>query len=85
MESKLGKMIISHIFFFTNSIEAPKLQRPTEIFVPPMEKNLLLKEQPKNGLRATSKAILTSVTLRARGGHVVHLVGLSIMNFFRGT
>jgi hypothetical protein len=36
--------------------------------VPSTEKNLLLKEQPKNGLRASSNAILTLVTLRARGG-----------------
>jgi hypothetical protein len=39
-----------------------------------MEKTRLLKEQPKNGLRASSKAIVTWVTLRAQGGHV-HLVG----------
>jgi hypothetical protein len=38
---------------------APKLQRPPEIFVPSMEKTLFLKEQPRNGLRASSKAILT--------------------------
>jgi hypothetical protein len=68
-------MNISDTFFFTSSIEALKLQRPPETFVPSAEKTLLLKEQPKNGFRASSKAILTSVTLRARGGHVVHLVG----------
>jgi hypothetical protein len=42
----------------------------------------LLKEQPKNGLHASSKAILTRVTLRAWGGHVVHLVGYGgIINY----
>jgi hypothetical protein len=68
-------MNISDTFFFTSSINAPKLQRPPETFVPSTEKTLLLKEQAKNSLRASSKAILTSATLRARGGHVVHLVG----------
>jgi hypothetical protein len=68
-------MNISDTFYFTSSIEAPKLQRPSETFVLSTEKTLLLKEQPENGLRASSKAILTPVTLRARGGHVVHLVG----------
>jgi hypothetical protein len=37
---------------------APKLQRPPETFVPSTEKTLLLKEQPKNCLRALRKAIL---------------------------
>jgi hypothetical protein len=45
--------------FFTSSIEAPKLQRPPETFVLSMEKTLLLKEQAKNGLCASSKAIST--------------------------
>jgi hypothetical protein len=46
--------------FFTSSIEAPKVRRPSETFAPSTEKTLLLlKEQPKNGLRASSKAILT--------------------------
>jgi hypothetical protein len=36
---KLRKMNISDTFFFTSSIEAPKLQRPLETFVPSMEKN----------------------------------------------
>jgi hypothetical protein len=54
------KMNISDTFFFTSSIEAPRLHRPPETFVPSMEKKtLLLKEQPKNGLHASSKAILT--------------------------
>jgi hypothetical protein len=44
--------------FFTGSIQAPKQQRPPETFVLSMEKNLLLKEQPKNGLRVSTKAIL---------------------------
>jgi hypothetical protein len=52
-------MDISDTFFFTSSIEAPKLQRPPETFVPSTKKTLLLKEQPENGLRASSKAILT--------------------------
>jgi hypothetical protein len=52
-------MNISDTFFFTSSIEAPKLQRPPETFVTSTEKILLLKEQPKNGSRASSKAILT--------------------------
>jgi hypothetical protein len=60
--------------FFTSSIEAAKLQRPPGTFVPSTKKSLLLKEQPNKGLRASRKAILTRVTLRARGGHVVHLV-----------
>jgi hypothetical protein len=34
---------------------------------------LLLKEQPKNSLRTWSKAILTWVTLCARGGHVTSM------------
>jgi hypothetical protein len=33
------------------------------------EEILLLKEEPKYGLRASKKAILTRVTLRARGGN----------------
>jgi hypothetical protein len=33
--------------FFTSSVEAPKLQRPHETFLPSTEKTLLLKEQPK--------------------------------------
>jgi hypothetical protein len=72
---QLRKMNISDTFFFMSSIEAPKLQRPPETFMPSTEKPLLRKEQPKNSLRASSKAILTRVTLRARGGYVVHLVG----------
>jgi hypothetical protein len=56
---KMRKMNISDTFFFTSSIEAPKLQRSHETFVPSKEKTLLLKEQPKNGLRTSSKAILT--------------------------
>jgi hypothetical protein len=52
-------MKISDTFFFTSSVEAPKLQKSPETFVPSTEKNLLLKEQLKNGLRASSKAILT--------------------------
>jgi hypothetical protein len=52
-------MKISDTFFFTSSIEAPELKRPPETFVQSTEKILLLKEQPKNALRATSKAILT--------------------------
>jgi hypothetical protein len=56
---KLIKMNISDTFFFTSSIKAPKLQRLPETFVPSTEKTLLLREQPKNGLRASSKAILT--------------------------
>jgi hypothetical protein len=43
---------------FTSSIEAPKLQMPPETFVPSTENTLLLKEKPKNGLRASSRAIL---------------------------
>jgi hypothetical protein len=61
-------MKISDTFFFPSLIEAPKLQRPPETFVPHTEKTPLLKEQPKNGLGASSKAILTRVTHRARGG-----------------
>jgi hypothetical protein len=71
---KLRKINISDTFFFTSSIEAPKLQRPSETFLPSTGKTLLLKEQPKNCLRASSKANLTLVTLRAQGSHVVHLV-----------
>jgi hypothetical protein len=52
-------MNISDTFFFTSSSQAPKPQRPPETFVPSAEKNLLLKEQPKHGLRASSKAIST--------------------------
>jgi hypothetical protein len=52
-------MNISDTFSFTSLIEAPKLQRPPETFVPFTEKTLLLKEQPKNGLRASSKANVT--------------------------
>jgi hypothetical protein len=48
-----------HFFIFTSSIEAPKLQRPPEIFVSSREKTLLLKEQPENGLSPSNKAILT--------------------------
>jgi hypothetical protein len=62
-------MNISDTFSFTSSIEAPKLQRQPETSVPCTEKALLLNEQPKNGLRASGKAILTQVTLRALGGH----------------
>jgi hypothetical protein len=61
-------MNISDTFFFTSSIEAPKLQRPPETFVPSKENTLLLKEQSKNGFRTSSKAILTRATLHARGG-----------------
>jgi hypothetical protein len=61
-------MNISDTFFSTSSIETPKLQRPPETSVPSTEKTLLLKEQTKNGLRASSKTILTGVTLDARGG-----------------
>jgi hypothetical protein len=64
----LRKINISDTFFLTSSIDAPKLQRPPEIFVPSTEKTLLLNEKPKNGLHASRKAILTLVTLRARGG-----------------
>jgi hypothetical protein len=52
-------MNISDTFLFMSSIEAQKLQRPPETFVPSTEKILLLKEQPKNGLRSSSKAILS--------------------------
>jgi hypothetical protein len=52
-------MNITDTFFFMSSIEAPELQRPPETFVLSTEKTLLLKEQPNNGLRASSKAILT--------------------------
>jgi hypothetical protein len=55
---KMRKTNISDTFF-TSSIAAPKLQRLPETFVPSMEKTLLLKERPKNGLHASSKAILT--------------------------
>jgi hypothetical protein len=61
-------MNISDTFFFTSSSEAQKLQRTPETFVPSTEKTLLLKVQPKHGLRASSKAVLTRVTLRSRGG-----------------
>jgi hypothetical protein len=54
--------------FFTSSIEAPRLQRPPETFVPSMDKTLLLKGRSKNGLCVSSKEILTRVTLRTRGG-----------------
>jgi transposase len=70
-------MNISDTFFFMSSIEAPKLQRPPGTFVPSMEKTLLLKEQPKNGLRFASKAILTRVALRARGGICWDMEGIS--------
>jgi hypothetical protein len=56
---KLRKIDIFDTFFFTSSIEAPKLQGPPETFMQSMEKTLLLKEQAKNGLRSSSKAILT--------------------------
>jgi hypothetical protein len=59
MECQVEKIDISDTFFFTSSVEAPKLQRPPETFVPSTEKTLMLKEQPKNGFRASSKAILT--------------------------
>jgi hypothetical protein len=79
-------MSISDTFFFTSSVEAPKLQSPPETFVPSTEKTLLLKEQPKNGLRASGKAVLTRLTLRARGGVSGGIWrGLSIMNYLRGT
>jgi hypothetical protein len=56
---KLRKINISDTFFFTSSIEAPKLQRQPETFVPSTQMTLLLKEEPKNDFRASSKAILT--------------------------
>jgi hypothetical protein len=59
MEHQVENMNISNTFFFTSSTEAPKLQRSPETFVPSTEKTLLLNEEPKNGLRASSKAILT--------------------------
>jgi hypothetical protein len=68
-------MNIFYTFFFTSTIESPKLQRPPKTFVSSTENTQLLKEQPKNGLRALSKVILTRVTLRSRGRHGVHLVG----------
>jgi hypothetical protein len=43
-------MNISDTFFFMSSIEAPKLQRLPETFVPSTKKTLLLKEQAKYGL-----------------------------------
>jgi hypothetical protein len=43
----------------SNSIETPKLQRPPRTFVPSTEKTVLLKEQPKTGLSASRRAILT--------------------------
>jgi hypothetical protein len=52
-------MNISDTFSFMSSIEAPKLQRQPETFVLSMEMILLLKEQPKSGLHASSRAILT--------------------------
>jgi hypothetical protein len=58
MECQVKKMNISDTFFFTSSIEAPKLQRPPKTFVPSTEKTLLLKEQPKNGLHASSKTMV---------------------------
>jgi hypothetical protein len=65
----LRKINISDaFFFFMSSIKDPKLQTPAETFVPSTEKTLLLKEHPKNGLHASRKAILTRVTLHARGG-----------------
>jgi hypothetical protein len=36
-----------------------EFNRGSKAFVPSTEKTLLLKEQPKNGLRASSKATLT--------------------------
>jgi hypothetical protein len=51
-------MTISDAFFFTSSIEAPKLQSPPNTFFPSMEMTLLLKEQLKNCLPSSSKAIL---------------------------
>jgi hypothetical protein len=56
---KLRKMNISDTFFFTSLIEAPKPQKSPEIFVRFTENTLLLKDQPKNGLRASSKDIFT--------------------------
>jgi hypothetical protein len=58
LECQVEKMSITDTCF-TSSIEALKLKRPPETFAPSTEKTLLLKEQPKNGLRALSKAILT--------------------------
>jgi hypothetical protein len=52
-------MNISDTFFFKSSIEASKLQRLPETFVPSMEKTLFLKEQPKNGVHTSGKVILT--------------------------
>jgi hypothetical protein len=65
---KLREMNVSDTVFFTSSIEAPKLQRPSKTFVTSKEKNLLLKEQPKRGLRPSSMELLTRVTLCARDG-----------------
>jgi hypothetical protein len=75
MECEVEKMNISDAFLFTSSVEAPELQRPPETFVPSTEKTLLLKKRPKNGLRASSKVILTLVTLGSSQDNVVHLVG----------
>jgi hypothetical protein len=61
----LRKINISDTFYFTSSIEAPKLQRSPKTFVLSKEKGLLLKEQPENALRASSEAILT---FRTQGG-----------------
>jgi hypothetical protein len=52
-------MNISDTFLFMSSIKALKLQRLPKTFVSSTEKTLLLEEQPKNGLRASRKAILT--------------------------
>jgi hypothetical protein len=70
----MRKTNISDTFFFTSSIEAPKLQRPPETFVPSTKKTPLLKEQLKNGLRFKQGNFGMSYTPRS-GGHVMHLVG----------
>jgi hypothetical protein len=51
-------MNFSDNFFFTNSIEAPKLQRQQQTLMPSTGNTSLLKEQPKNSLRPSNKAIL---------------------------
>jgi hypothetical protein len=51
MECQVEKNEHFETFFFMSSIEAPKLHKPPETFVPSAEKTVLLKEQPKNGLR----------------------------------
>jgi hypothetical protein len=61
--AKLRKTNISHTFFFTSSIEAPKLQRPPKTFVPSTEKT-------------TDKRTAQKWFARFKqGGHIMHLVG----------